>query len=821
MKNIFLITFCLISTAFYAQQEVYNPSATIKTRLQHTKLKVKPDFQKEQLYGEEWITASPYFYPTDSLTLDAKGMLIHDVALVKDGQNKNLKFDYKNDSIFILLDKKYKRSEEYTVYIKYTARPNEVKQQGSAAITQAKGLYFIDPRDEDPNKPTQVWTQGETESSSCWFPTIDKPNQKTSEEITITVPSKYTTLSNGKLISSKNNSDGTRSDYWKFDKKHAPYLFFMGIGEYSIIEDKWKDIPVNYYVEKEYEPYAKQIFGETPEMISFFSERLNYPFPWNKYSQIVCRDYVSGAMENTTAVVHAENAYQKSGQLVDENVWEDVIAHELFHHWFGDLVTTESWSNLTVNESFANYSEYLWREHRYGKDHAEEHKNEDIEGYLKGKNFDKHLVRFNFGNKEDVFDSVSYNKGGYILHMLRNYLGDDAFFTGLNLYLTQNQYKSAEAHNLRLALEEVSGKDLNWFFNQWYYSNGHPKLEIAYEIDEANKKAKVSIIQTQEPLFQFPFAIDVYENGTKKRHNVWIPKQKNYVVELPITTKPDLINVNADHVLLSEITDDKTVEQYIFQLKNAPEYMDRREAIDKVAMYHTAKDDALDALLLACNDKYYGLRKYAIEKLEPNYPKVKKKALETLKKIALNDEKTIVRSAALKAIQKADSDMADFKDIYVEGVKSKSDAVKSTSILALYKIDKLQAIEIVKNLNDKEIQSDSFVDNISEIIIKEKITEKMPVIAKEVPMFPYMSNRAKSMIFRQGFEWIFSTDSPEATQKAVDSFSQIYPQAKKYGSEAVVKSILEQGLELKKMLPVNESIKNQISIIEKALLEMN
>ena len=176
-------------------------------------------------------------------------------------------------------------------------------------------MYFINPLGEDEKKPTQIWTQGETEASSCWFPTIDAPNQKTSQEMYITVPNRFKTLSNGKLVSQTKNG-ANRTDYWKFDQKHAPYLFFMGIGEYEIIEDSYKNIPINYYVEKKYADVAKDIFGLTPEMMGFFSEKLGVDYPWNKYSQIVARDYVSGAMENTTAVIHGEAANQVTGQLL-------------------------------------------------------------------------------------------------------------------------------------------------------------------------------------------------------------------------------------------------------------------------------------------------------------------------------------------------------------------------------------------------------------------------------------------------------------------------------------------------------------------------
>ena len=321
-------------------------------------------------------------------------MIIHQVS----SNNQQLEYNYDDFKIFIKLPKEYEKEEEFTVYIKYTARPEKVKQKGSAAIKQAKGLYFINADGSDKKKPTQIWTQGETEASSCWFPTIDAPNQKTTQEIYITVPNKFVTLSNGKLIN-QITEGANRTDYWKMDQKHAPYLFFMGIGEYEIIKDSYKNIPVDYYVEKQYAPYAKDIFGLTPEMMEFFSNLLGVEYPWNKYSQIVGRDYVSGAMENTTAVIHGEQAYQKPGQLIDENSQENTIAHELFHHWFGNLVTSESWSNLTLNESFANYSEYLWREYKYGKANASMHLFEVNEAYLNGQNNDKDLVRFEYADK--------------------------------------------------------------------------------------------------------------------------------------------------------------------------------------------------------------------------------------------------------------------------------------------------------------------------------------------------------------------------------------------------------------------------------------
>ena len=248
--------FALAQTETSGRNAPYRATHNKTTELKHTKLKVKFDFEKEQMHGEEWLTASPHFYASDSLVLNAKAMVIHEVAL-NQGTKKPLKYTYSDDLLRINLDKVYKKGEDYTVYIKYTARPNEHKGKGSAAINSAKGLYFINAQGKDPDKPTQIWTQGETESNSVWFPTIDKPNQKTTQELFMTVPDKYVTLSNGILKSSFSESGGLRTDHWVMDKKHAPYLFFMGVGEYAIVKDKWKNIAVDYYVEKEYEPYAR------------------------------------------------------------------------------------------------------------------------------------------------------------------------------------------------------------------------------------------------------------------------------------------------------------------------------------------------------------------------------------------------------------------------------------------------------------------------------------------------------------------------------------------------------------------------------------
>ena len=775
-----------------AQQDpltIYRAEKEKVNNLVHTKLKVDFDFKKKQLNGEEWVTLTPHFYPVRKVVLDAKAMLIHSVELA----GKKLEYNYDGYQISVDLPKEYKKGEEYTLYIKYTARPEKVKQKGSNAITGAKGLYFVNPLGIDENKPTQIWTQGETEGSSCWFPTIDAPNQKTSQEIYITTPDRFVTLSNGKLVS-QTKSGQNRTDYWKLDQKHAPYLFFMGVGEYEIVEDSYKDIPVNYYVEKEYASVAKDIFGLTPEMIGFFSEKLGIEYPWNKYSQIVARDYVSGAMENTTAVIHGEGAHQMKGQLIDENRQENTIAHEIFHHWFGNLVTTESWSNLTLNESFANYSEYLWREYKYGKENADAHLFEDSKVYKDGQDFDKNLVRFHYTDKEDMFDAVSYNKGGAILHMLRNYLGDKAFFTGLRKYLTDNKYKAAEVHQLRLALEEVSGKDLNWFFNQWYFSSGHPKIQVSYDYNTLEKTVTVNLVQTQMNEFQFPIAIDIFQNGKKNRHNVFV-SGRDASFKFSFTGKsPDLIQVNADGVLLADFIENKVQSDYLFQLKNAENYQHRREALLEITKKQDDKK-AFTGVAEAMGDQFYKIRILALENINLINKWSKKDVIEKIKRIANSDQKTLVRAAAIETLGKLTD--PELKPIFEKALQSESYSVLGKALVAMYYIDKDYAIK--KSKEQPLAVKNIIATPLTRIYIEEKDESEMTFIANNVLSGMFLNSDANiQALYQKAYEQIASSNNTEAIQNLVNDVVVKGNQFKQFDFDKVGINLLRQMVQKQK-----------------------
>ncbi|WP_312715870.1 M1 family aminopeptidase [Sphingobacterium multivorum] len=659
----------------------YRATPTKINDLVHTKLDVRFDYTNQFLNGKEWVTLQPYFYPTDSLRLDAKGMDIKQVSLVNGTQMIPLKYTYDDHSLLIKLDRNYLAKEQYTVYLDYTAKPNLLKARGSAAINDAKGLYFINPDERTPNKPRQIWTQGETEASSAWFPTIDRPNQKTTAEISMTVLDNYVSLSNGALSNQQKNSDGTRTDTWKMDLPHAPYLFMMAVGDFKIYQDKYNNIPVDYYLEPKYAPYAKDIFGKTPAMMDFYSKTLDVPYPWNKYAQIVCRDYVSGAMENTSATLHGEHVQKTKRELLDDNQ-EGTIAHELFHQWFGDLVTAESWSNLTMNESFATFGEVIWREHDGGKDRGDKSRFEKLQSYLKSTKNGKSptLARYYYHDKEDMFDNISYAKGSLILYALKEQMGDEAFYQSLKKYLTDNSFKTGEPQQLRLAMEEVTGKDWAPYFNQWYYQGGHPILKITTRNGENSIILNVAQIQDSTvQTFQLPLAVDIYTKNGKVRQTFQLNK-RNAQFMIPLPAAVEFIDVDPEKTLVGQIQIDKSDADYLYQYEHAPSFANRVGAI-AYASKNPTNTISQQILTKALADTDADLAATAIQGLDLSNPTVRKSTEKTILTLAEKSEASVIRASAIQKL--AQTKDKKYKSLILNAVNDKSYMVIASSIMAI------------------------------------------------------------------------------------------------------------------------------------------
>ena len=742
----------------YNKIEPYQGSEKRINDILHTKLEVSFNWDSTYLYGKATLLIKPHFYPTDSLILDAKGFQIHEVSLL-DSIGKRSPLEYTYDSSFLKIDlnRIYERTDTFEVFIDYTSMPNKLKTEGSSAIRSDKGLYFINPDGSDPNKPKQIWTQGETEASSAWFPTIDAPNEKTTQEIYITVDSNFVTLSNGKLMFQTENEDGTRTDYWKQELPHAPYLFMMAIGEFAVVKDEWKGKPVHYYVEPKYKEFARDIYPNTVEMLEFFSQKFGYEFPWDKYHQVVVRDYVSGAMENTGAVIFGE-FIQGDGRFLVDNAAEDIVSHELVHHWFGDLVTCESWSNLPLNESFATYGSYLWNEHKYGKDEADLGGMRDFSVYLRSSDINKKkLIRFEYKNRMEMFDAHSYQKGGRILHLLRHYLGDEAFFESLKHYLHKKAFQPAEVHDLRLSFEAISGEDLNWFFNQWFLAAGHPEIKVEKTYDDSTKVLTVELKQSQSgkdvpEIFELYTTIGIAdEAGNYKVHPVHIV-EKEQTFEFEMSASPILVNLDVDKVLVAEIDQAIDREDAITLFNMASNYMDKRKAVDLLKF--DKSEAGLDIIESTLKADFWALRDRGLKNMRKLAKQRPESSFELVKEMAKNDEKSTVRASAIASLAKYFEDKVSL-ELLKESTKDTSFRVVSQALSALFEKDEAEGIKIAERLEEEE--NSILTSTIADIYAKEGSAKRMKFFKEKIEL---ASGFAKFPILSTFSEYLQKQDLP-------------------------------------------------------------
>ncbi len=716
---------------------VYRAAATRVWEIKNTRVALTFDWQGKTASAHEWIKLRPYFYATDTLVLDAKSMRIDSVMLAGKKGNTKLDYTYEKDELKIRFGHQYKMNDTVELYLVYTAMPYAEQTGGSGAITDDRGLYFINTDNKVPHKPAQIWTQGESESNSHWMITIDKPNTRFTTQIELTVPNSMVTLSNGAMVKQVPGKDGTRTDIWKMEMPIQAYAVMFAIGKYSIVKDHWRGKDVNYYVEPEYEPYAKLMFNHTPEMMDYFSQRTGVPYPWNKYDQVVVRDYVSGAMENTTAALFGEFMNQDAREIADKNS-EDVVSHELFHEWFGDYVTCKSWSNITVNESFANYGEQLWRAHKYGKAAGDELAYNDLQGYIGASQLnDPQLVRFYYDSREDVFDAISYNKGGATLRYMNNLMGDEAFDRAMNIYLTKNALHSAEAHNWRLAVEEATGKDWNWFFNQWYYHAGHPVLRVAYDYNDTTQKLTVTVKQSQSEsqsdsayIYQLPLKAKVIYGNDKTIVDWNIGKKRDTFTYAYKNGVRPVVIPDCNHMLPGEMKDGKKPAQWLEQLIHSDDFISKRLAVS--AAGRQLSDSASQIIITqALDDSLYSIRRNALGQLQNTQnEKYHKKWMAKVIAMASGDKDNEVRAAAFEVLGSWKASQA--KKEMVAVLNDSSYAVAGNALAALNKIDADTAYVLARPLVDKNPRS-ALDGAVWTILGKKGADEDITLFEKKAP----------------------------------------------------------------------------------------
>jgi len=838
------VTLDTIKVTAHAGKPPYQPSATLEWDIIHTRIALSFDFMQRTAAAREWVTMRPWMYTTDTVVLDAQSMRIDSVMLVEKKQTRALRFAYADDMLKIWFDRKYTARDTVNLYFRYTAMPYATKSEGSAAITDSKGLYFINTDGRIPNKPMHIWTQGETEANSHWMITIDKPNTRFTTQLELTVPDSLTTLSNGALVKKIKGLKGMRTDIWKIDKPIQAYAVMLAIGKYSVIKDSWKGKEVSYYVEPAYAKYARNMFLHTTDMMDFFSKRTGVSYPWNKYSQVAVRDYVSGAMENTTASLFGEFIDQTDREIADKD-YEDIVSHELFHQWFGDYVTCESWANTTVNESFANYGEQLWRTYKYGKTSGEELAWTDLQLYIaSSRASDPQLVRYNYDSREQLFDAISYNKGGATLRYMNYLMGDEAFDKAMNIYLTRNALQPAEAHHWRLAVEEATGQDWNWFFNEWYFHAGHPVLKINYDYDDAAQMLTVNVTQAQKDTafdYVLPLRTEVIY-GTDVSVTDWKIDAHTQTFTYPYRNgqKPVIVP-DMDHVLPGEIKEDKKPEQWLTQYVASKGYISKKLAIAGAAKHFS--DSATQVVIdMALHDTLYLLRKATLQKIEKlQRDKYRRRWASTVLEMATNDGNRHVRAAAFDVLAAWKSKTA--MEAALTAIWDSSYLVAGSALELVDKLDADTALILARKLPAKE-HAGALETAIWKIIGKNGADADIQLYEQRVPhvlgtdkisyaisLGSYLKNVADTGAFTRGIS-LYGTMIDHEEMKAYRSalagfFLQTVAEQKGMNDDEDAQSAARAQAHIRAIVPVlkklaaSESDEETKEKLEKAMNEIN
>lgn len=562
--------------------------------IQDIRLDLRVDLRKKAVEGQASIKLRS-IQLIHSVELDAVGFAVQRVLLAADGGDESpVRFSHDGKRLVAYLEPGWPAGRDGLLRITY--RVHEPKD----------GLHFFGPTAEEPDAPLQVWSQGEAVSNRYWFPCVDAPEQRQTTEIVATVPEGFEVLSNGKLLSRQENaSDQSVTFDWRQDKPHPSYLVTMVVGQFDVVRAEWDGIPVLYYVPKGHEKEVAPTFSRTSDMLTYFSKRFGIHYPWDKYAQVVAHHF-GGGMENTSATTMGEILIDERTRL-DRNS-DGIIAHEMAHQWWGDMVTCRDWAHLWLNEGWASYAEALWDEHALGRDAYAYNMFLKAPGAIAGgKN--RPVVDRHYPNPMAMFDGRSYPKGAWILHMLRHELGDDAFWKGVQKYAEENRLRSVETADFRRALERVSGRDLERFFYDWTERAGSPEVEVTTEYLAEPRQVKIVVKQTQAAeAFHFPLKVVLHGPGgfrpvvLESRMT-----EKEAVFTVPMAAPPTRVDVDPDQAVLTEIKETKDRDLWRPQLLEGPDVPARIRAVRHFAEGKAAEDRDLLTAALA-KEKFWAIR---------------------------------------------------------------------------------------------------------------------------------------------------------------------------------------------------------------------
>ncbi|BAQ62883.1 aminopeptidase [Geminocystis sp. NIES-3708] len=653
----------------------YNPDRY--GQVQHIFLDLDLDIPHQSFRGICTIILTPVRNNITQLSLDAIDLTIESILI----DNISQAFEYNGEIITINLLQPT-TEEDLKIAITYSKEKPQ------------RGLYFIAPDEYYPDKPSQVWTQGEDEDSRYWFPCFDYPGQLTTSEIRVTVPSDYIAISNGELF--KTEEIGENKIYhWLQPQVHPTYLMTLAVGKFAEIEDKYQEIPVNYYVEKGKETEAKISMGKTPKMIEFFSQKYGYPYPYTKYAQVCVDDFIFGGMENTSTTLLTDRCLLDEKASLDNRNTESLVAHELAHQWFGDLVVIKHWSHAWIKEGAASYAEVLWTEHEYSNDEGAYYLLKEARNYLHedSSRYRRPIVTNIYREAIELYDRHLYEKGACVYHMIRGILGEELFDKFIHTFVNDNAHKTVETIDLLRAIENSTGYNLSPLFDQYVFRGGHPDFKINYSWDSESNLAIITIKQTQakeengkfKDLFdlKIPFAFGYIKEGEKPDLKLISLKlnQPEQVFYFPLTKKPDFISFDVGNYHLKTVKLEYGFSELKTQLQHDPNVISRIYAA--IAIGKKGNLEAVKTLTESLEkEKFWGVKVEIIKQLG----KIKlNQAIDVL--IAhINDNDAKIRRTIVEALthHKTESSYQALKNIVING--DESYYVESSAILGLGKL---------------------------------------------------------------------------------------------------------------------------------------
>lgn len=671
MKNILILSFLvlmLLPCPAQVREKGIIPLSQERSRdydAIHYRIELSVDPEKKSLQGQNTISLAPLRENLKIVKLDAQSLIATDVS---DSEGKPLKFRQTDDNIFVDLGKEYNSMDEISFTIKYYL---------SEAVP---GLKFID---EEGDRPLMVSSSCFPNKARQWIPCYDYPNDKATQDMIITAASKFKVLSNGRLMEKTDNADGSSTWHWKQELPHPTYLINLSIADYLVVKDSLGDLPINYWVYHSMADRVERVFGKTPYMMEFFNKTYNYNYPWEKYDQVVS-PYLTGGAEATSASIIGERV------VTDEFSEQDypreyVVAHELAHQWWGDLITCRSWEHTWLNESFGTYSDHLYTEFDLGELEGDYDLHFKKTVYLDEfhNRFQRPIIYFDYEQPGDNFNRHTYQKGACTLHLLRYILGDETFFRTISEFLHRHEFQSVSSYDFMKCVKDVSGLNMDWFFEQYFFRPGHPVFNVSKAWDDDEKELRITIVQEQDkwenvPIYTIPVRIGLFTGNGKEVKEYWL-ENKTETIKIKLDSEPDMVRFDDGNILLKELTYKKNIEELLYQVSN-DDMIGRMWAVGELSAY--ANDPVTLALWknVAENDEFWAVRAAAVEQIGIHHGENNVDFL----KVCAKDERSRVRAVAVKQLGNLkDPELKRFyKEVFS---KDNSYATKSEALIAIGK----------------------------------------------------------------------------------------------------------------------------------------